>query len=199
MDFTGGGRERPAQAVPGIHSAVCVGIWDLGMQAATGQFVGRPPSPKVLIGWEVQSGEFVSCEYTRQINEWKDKQTGAMQSTKLKKHLESWFAPNKIKDPSKFDAKGLLGQHCQLVVSHTAGGYAKIDAITRPDEAKMNWQPVREFMYYEVGDEIPTCTENWIINRINARVIEGEEPQQSPPTENQSAPTVGGNAKKTPF
>lgn len=198
MDFSGG-REKPAQAAPGIHSAVCVGIWDLGMQLATGQFAGKPPSPKVLIGWETQSGEFVNCEYTRQINEWKDKTTGALQATKLKKHLESWFAPNKIKDPSKFDAKGLLGQHCQLVVAHSPSGYARVDAITRPDESKMNWQPVREFMYYEVGDEIPVGTENWIINRINARVVEGEEPQQSPPTENQAAPTAGSNAKKTPF
>lgn len=198
MDFTGG-REKPAQASPGIHSAVCVGIWDLGMQLATGQFAGKPPSPKVLIGWETQSGEFVNCEYTRQINEWKDKTTGALQSTKLKKHLESWFAPNKIKDPSKFDAKGLLGQHCQLVIAHSASGYARVDAITRPDGSKMNWQPVREFMYYEIGDEIPSGTENWIINRINARVIEGEEPQHSPPTENQAAPQAAPGGKSVPF
>jgi len=198
MDFTGG-REKPKQAAPGICEAVCVGVWDLGLQNQTGQYAGKPPSPKVLIGWESRSGDFISCEYTRQINEWKDKQTGAMQSTKLKKHLESWFG-TKIKDPTKFEAKNMLGHYCQMMISHTTGGYARVDAITaQTDPSKKDWQPVREFMYYEIGDEIPAGTENWIINRINARVIEGEEPQQSPPTENQAATPPAAGGKKVPF
>lgn len=179
MNFAPPPRKAFKSADPGIHAAVCVGVWDLGLQAPSGQFAGGKPAEKVLVAWEVASGELVTVEYTRLINEWLDKNK-CVQATKLKKHLESWFSPNKIEDPAKFDAKKLLGQHCQLVISHTPGGYAKVDAITGPDRAKMNWEPTREYVYFEVGDEIPAATENWIVSRINARIQPGEEPQQSP-------------------
>ena len=196
MNFAKGTQTRAPAAAPGIHCAGCVGVFDLGLQAPSGQFAGGKPSDKVLLAWEVQSGELVTKEYTRLIDQWKDKQ-GVVQSTNLKKHLESWFAPAKIDDPSKFDAKKLLGQHCQLVLSHTAGGYAKIDAITRPDPSKMNWEPVRQYAYYEVGDEIPEGTENWVVNRINSRIQVGEAPQQSPKDGSQeSAPA---SSQRVPF
>jgi hypothetical protein len=200
MSFAKPKQQKEPQADPGIHCAVCVGVWDLGLQAPSGAFAGGKPSEKVMLAWENQEGILITADYTRVIDAWKDKE-GNIQQTKLKKHLESWFAPKKIEDPALFDARKLLGQHCQLVVSHTNGGYAKIDAITRPDKDKMNWTPTREFMYYEIGDEMPQGTPNWIISRINSRIdpqaASGEENQDQPKAQQASGSVVPG--QKVPF
>ncbi len=178
---------------PDIYNAVCVGVWDLGLQQATGLYAGKPPSPKVLIGWELQTGDFVSKEYTRQIDEWVEKTTKAIKKTKLKEHLELWFSPHKITDPSTFDANLLLGKRCRLVISQSASGYPRVDSVTKPDANAEKWEPTRSPMYFEIGDEIPEGTENWIANRIDARVKEapaGEEPQNHPQEVSQ-VPTDG--------
>ncbi len=176
---------------PDIYNAVCVGVWDLGLQEATGIYAGKGPGPKVLIGWEIQTGDFVSKEYTRQIDEWIPKGTKEIKRTKLKEHLESWFSPHKITDPSTFDAKLLLGKKCRLVTSNSASGYPRVDNVMPPDKNADPWEATRQPMYFEVGDEIPEGTENWIANRIEARVKEvatGEEPQSHPQDQSQAAP-----------
>ena len=178
------------QIAPDIYHAVCVGVWDLGLQASTGAYVANKPSYKVMIGWELQSGEFVNKEYTRQIDEWTDKATKTIKRTKLKEDLESWFSPHKITDPSAFDARKLLGQHCRLVIGQTSGGFPKVVSVSKPDQNAMNWEPHRQPVYFEVGDEIPAGTDNWVANRIAARLPEpeaGEEPQQSPAQQSQAS------------
>lgn len=181
MNFTKPKNDGPkTNLTPDIYNAVCVGVWDLGLQAPSGAFAGGRPSYKVMLAWETQSGELVTKEYTRQIDEWSDRKTGAKKQTKLKEHLESWFAPHKINDPANFDARKLLGQHCRLVISLSAGGYPRVDSVTRPDPNAINWTPTRQPMYYEIGDEIPAGTEGWIVSRIETRIKEGEEPQQHP-------------------
>ena len=186
------------QIDPDIYPAVCVGVWDLGLQAPSGAFAGGKPSYKVMIGWELQSGEFVNKEYTRQIDEWTDKATKMLKRTKLKEDLESWFSPHKITDASAFDAKKLLGQHCRLVIGQTSGGYPKVTSVSKPDQNAMNWEPHRVPVYFEIGDEIPAGTENWVANRIAARLPEpesGEESQESPPQQSQ----VSDSSAKVPF
>lgn len=186
------------QIDPDIYPAVCVGVWDLGLQAPSGAFAGGKPSYKVMIGWELQSGEFVNKEYTRQIDEWTDKTTKMPKKTKLKEDLESWFHGHKIKDPADFDARKLLGQYCRLVIGQTSGGYPKVTSVMKPQDSYEKFEPHRVPVYFEIGDEIPAGTENWVANRIAARLPEpeaGEESQESPVEQSQAS----GSGPLVPF
>lgn len=195
MNFAPKPKQAFAKAAPGIHTACCIGVWDLGCQANTGQFSDRPPQDKVLIAWEVESGEVINKEYPRVIDQWKTRD-GILKRSSLKKDLEDWFAPHKIEDPATFDARKLLGQYATLVVGVTAGGNPKVETIARPDPAKTSWTPNRDFMYYEIGDEIPAGTEAWVVSRINSRILPGEGPQSSPEVHSQSQPS---SAAPVPF
>lgn len=187
-------KTKKSNVAPGLHQAVCIGVWDLGTQAQTGAYAASPPSDKILLAWETQSGDLVYKEYTRVIDQWTTKD-GMVKRTKLKEELEGWFAPSKIDDPSRFDARKLLGQHCTLMVGTTSGGNPKVTAIAPPDRNQMNWSANRDFMYYEIGDEIPNGTENWVATRIENRIRPGEEPQQSP----QEGSQVGAPSADIPF
>lgn len=187
-------KTKRSNVTPGLNQAVCIGVWDLGLQAQTGAYAANRPTDKILLCWETQSGDVVYKEYTRVIDQWKTPD-GTVKRTKLKEDLESWFAPSRIDDPSKFDARKLLGQHCTLVIGTTSGGNPKVSTIAGPDKNQMNWEPNRDFMYFEVGDEIPEGTENWVATRIGSRIQPGEEPQQSP----QEGSQVGASSADVPF
>ena len=90
MSFAKPKQQKEPQAEPGIHAAVCVGVWDLGLQAPSGAFAGGKPSEKVMLAWENPEGVLITADYTRIIDAWKDKE-GNIQQTKLKKTLESWY------------------------------------------------------------------------------------------------------------
>lgn len=187
-------KNKRSNVATGLNQAVCIGVWDLGTQAQTGAYANNPPTDKVLFAWETQSGDIVYKEYTREIDQWtkKDGKTGR---TKLKEDLESWFAPRTIDDPDRFDARRVLGQHCTLVIGLTSGGNPKVTAIAPPDKNQMNWSANRDFMYFEIGDEIPVGTENWIANKIANRILPGEEPQMSPREGSQA----GAESQPVPF
>ena len=103
-------------APAGTFIAVCVGVYDLGIQKST--FGNKP---KVCIRWEIderiqQVGEYynkrfcVSKFYTLSLNE----------KANLTKDLESWrgkkFTAEEIKQG--FEVEKVLGQNCFLSIIH---------------------------------------------------------------------------------
>ncbi len=192
-------RPNPAKKTValGDHDAICVGIWDLGLQPSG--FPDKLPSHKLAIGWELRGGDFVSCEYGQEIKEWDFVKEGKRikGESKLRKHLRTWFecAPKS----ESFVPRKLIGQHCVLVVGATSGGYPKVEGIRPQPQAKRDWDAVTPPMYYEIGDpEIPAGTTNWIVRQINSRLPEpesGEESQEVPEVNVQS----NGSRSQVPF
>lgn len=113
-------------APPGLHSAVCVDVVDLGM--VDGKF---GPKRKLKLIWQLKAknrqGERfqVRASYTQSL----------MDGSNLRRDLESWRGRAFTAEERKgFDVEKLLGVNCQLSVKHgisksTGRMYAQVTAV----------------------------------------------------------------------
>lgn len=155
----------------GLHGAICVGVYDLGMQPATGQFADKGPSHKLLLLWEVEAGETISKEYTASISP----------KSNLRKDLEMWrnkkFSEEEL---GNFAMSKVLGAGCTLQVQHN-NDWARIIAVI---PGKATFKAKRKPVEFNIEDsEIPADTPSWIVKKINASITRGgsgEESQETP-------------------
>jgi hypothetical protein len=122
-------RIKPIEA--GMHSAVCCGIVDLGLQL--NNFNGKEQR-KVLIIWDTDvtyvndKGE----EKTRMISQ--DYVLSLHEKAKLCKTLESWRGCKFTKEElDGFDLRTVLDKPCLLNITHTEKDdrvYANVDSVT---------------------------------------------------------------------
>ncbi len=111
---------------PGNYSAVCVGVFDLGVQKL--EYLGKVKyNQQVRICWQVskknENGEryFISKKYTASLFE----------KASLRKHLVSWrgrdFTEAELKG---FDIESVKGATCLLNIIKTEKDYTVVDAVS---------------------------------------------------------------------
>ncbi len=130
---TGSNFEMPS---PGIHQAVCIGYFDIGLQPGFGN---GAPKEKVIVMFELDQrltkGDFAgqrflqSKEYTQSLGD----------KANLRKDLESWrghaFTEEQLQG---FDMDNIIGKNCMLNLVHAISATGKermdITAIMKPME-----------------------------------------------------------------
>lgn len=136
-------------APEGLHRAVCCDVVDLGM--VDGQF-GR--KHKVRLYWQIEERMdsdrpfLVAKTYTLSLHK----------KSALRPDLESWRGkPFTEEEAEGFDLERLLGQNCQINVTHRTtqdGTFANIQAVV---PAAKNMKPL------QVEDYIRKCKrEDWV-------------------------------------
>lgn len=162
------GTEERVLISEGVHLAVCIGVWDLGTQH--NEIFDRDVH-QVLIMWEVPEERIkiedkelplaISKRYTLSLNE----------KSSLRKDLEAWrgkaFPEETIKNG--FDLKNILGKACQIQIIHTEKNgktYANIAGIMSLPKGVKAPEPENPLRFFEIGDEIPEGTPEWIKNII---------------------------------
>lgn len=148
---------------PGTYPAVCVGVWDLGLQKTVWQGQEKQQY-KLLIAWMLgeknSKGEsfFITKKYTNSLSE----------KAYLRKDLSGWFGKDMSKDEAgSYDLEDLIGKQCILSIKQSDDGrYTNVNSVSAP----MNGVSVKN------DEEIPL----WIkaqVNKARESAIQ-EVPQQ---------------------
>lgn len=156
MALKSGERQSTSKIEQGIHEAVFVGVWDLGEQLMAGQFPGL--KHRCLIMWELIGGDTISKEYTFfQF---------LPPKSVLRQDLESWVCKGLFTDEmlKNIEYQKLLGKHCQVLVMNNDKGYPKVNSVLPAKD--VSWEAHNKLVYYEIGDQIPEGTPNWVISKI---------------------------------
>jgi hypothetical protein len=115
----------------GLHSAVCSGVIDLGMQPN----MNGTPVPKVAILWELDQRIQADGEFkNKRLVQSKDYTASFNEKANLRKDIESWQGKSLAEfEQTGFDVEQLVGMNCQLnLILHksTQGKeYMKIAAV----------------------------------------------------------------------
>lgn len=124
-------------APEGVHDAVCVDVADLGVVDTT--WNGETKSQhKVRIVWQLGT----KMEDGRPYSIGRRYGLTLHEKSALFKDLKTWFgkAP-----PDNFDLEKLIGQNCQIVVSHNERDgqvYANVTSVLKPSgKAKLKVDP----------------------------------------------------------
>lgn len=127
--IVGEGGKHFEPAPPGLHSAVCVDVVDLGI--VEGKFGAKS---KLKIVWQIKARNKenerfqVRATYTQSL----------MEGSNLRRDLESWRGRGFTDEERRaFDVEKLLGVNCQLALKHetsksTGRLYAKVTAVLPP-------------------------------------------------------------------
>jgi hypothetical protein len=198
----GGADFKPVPA--GTHTAICVLVADLGIQAG-GKF---KPQRKIYVRWELPS----------EIMAYKDKdgneKTGPMvigkkytlslsEKANLRADLESWrgrvFTEQELKG---FDIINVLGKSCLLGVTHEQCQdkkvYANISAVMGLPKGTAPLTPVAKPLWYspdEHDQHVFESLPNWLQEAIQAR----KRDDIAPPAQGNSPPTDDGFDDDIPF
>ena len=125
----GGGDFEAAPA--GVHNAVCYAVIDLGTQTqAKFQSTEVEDVPLIELRWEIDEQR----EDGKRFMVMKRYRASMHEKAALRIHLEAWRGtPFKDSDfaPGGFSMQKLLGQGCQIQVTHSETGKAKIAAIMK--------------------------------------------------------------------
>lgn len=114
------------QVPAGTHTAICIGVIDLGIQA--GEYEGKRTERKqVLLRWELPTelmddGQpmIISAFLTNSLNE----------KAKLRHWLEAWRGRAFTEDElAGFDLRNVLLKACMVSVIHNDKGRAKVNAV----------------------------------------------------------------------
>lgn len=123
----GGGDFEAAPA--GVHNAVCYAVIDLGTQTqAKFQSTEVEEVPLIELRWEIDEQR----EDGKRFMVMKRYRASMHEKAALRIHLEAWKgSPFKDSDlgPGGFSMQKLLGRGCQIQVTHTETGKAKIASI----------------------------------------------------------------------
>jgi hypothetical protein len=127
-----------AVAPEGLWSAVCVDVFDLGLQETQwGQ------QPKIEISWQLEERDpvskrryLISQRYTPSLHE----------KSRLRPMLEAWRGRKFTKDEEReFDIEKLLGANCQLQLIHNIKDegriYANVQAVVPQAKGTTRLQP----------------------------------------------------------
>ena len=123
-------------APEGVHDAVCCDVADLGIVETTWQ--GETKSQhKVRIVWQLGT----KMEDGRPYSIGRRYGLTLHEKSSLFKDLKTWFgkAP-----PDNFDLEKLIGQNCQIVVTHNERDgqvYANVQSVLKPGKAKLKVDP----------------------------------------------------------
>ncbi len=180
---------------PGVYTAICIWIIDLGMQETKwNEVVKLKRKVKLvfeLVGTSMEANGkpfVVGNNFTLSLNE----------KSELYKTLVSWRGRNfSSEEMDGFDLKNVLGAGCQLNVIHNQSEnriYANIGAIMPSRKGESVPSPVNDFIFYDghnhdedVWNKIP----EWIQNKINRPKlvsVENEPPAQPPVFEDDDIP-----------
>ena len=119
-------------APEGVHNAVCVDFVDLGI--VNGQF---GPKAMVKIVWEVEALMKDGRPFTVQ----KRYSASLHERSSLSQDLKGWRGKPFTADEAKaFDTEKLIGQPCQLVVTHNeheGSVYANVDNVLKAGDKRL--------------------------------------------------------------
>lgn len=158
---------------PGNYQAVCLGVFDLGLQETKDLKGNTVNKPQVYLVFEVdetdQSGEryVIGKIYTDSFHE----------KSNLRKHLESWrgrqFTDNELEN---FDVNSIINKNCFLNITHNKNGYPQIDSITPVPSSIQAMVSVRE---------VPEKMRDYITRKQGEAVLVAEpgEENQTPEKE----------------
>jgi hypothetical protein len=112
---------------PGNYQAVCLGVYNLGLQETKDMKGNVVNKPQIYMVFEVDeknnTGEnyVIGKIYTDSFHE----------KSNLRKHLESWRSRQFTNDElENFDVEAIISKHCFLNITHNKNGYPQIDSIT---------------------------------------------------------------------
>lgn len=153
----------------GIHSAICIGVIDMGTQNA---FYKK--HRKVALLWEIHVNnqiKFFSREYTFSYNK----------KTILRLHLESWRGRTFTKDElAKFELHNILGVPCKLEIRKNIKGLKQVENIYRfpkDEEAPLSQT---EYIYFDITDEKTYQALSAIPEYIQVKIKQSPEYKLSP-------------------
>ena len=129
-----GGTYTPAPE--GVHDAVCCDVADLGMVETTWQGETKNQH-KVRIVWQLAT----KMEDGRPFSIGRRYGLTLHEKSSLFKDLKTWFgkAP-----PDNFDLEKLIGQNCQIVVTHNERDgttYANVQSVLKAGKTKLKVDP----------------------------------------------------------
>jgi hypothetical protein len=123
-------------APEGVHDAVCCDVADLGIVETTWQ--GETKSQhKVRIVWQLGT----KMEDGRPYSIGRRYGLTLHEKSSLAKDLKSWFGKPA---PDNFDLEKLIGQNCQIVVTHNERDgqvYANVQSVLKAGKAKLKVDP----------------------------------------------------------
>jgi len=114
---------------PGTHPAVCIGVWDLGLQTTTWQ--GKEKQQyKILIAWKTNEKDakgnnfYLVKKYTNSLGD----------KANLRQDIKGWLGRDLSPDECiNYDYEELVGKQCILSVVHSDDGrFANINSISSP-------------------------------------------------------------------
>lgn len=142
-----------AEVADGLYESVCIGVWDVGTQMTKGKFAGLVHQCVFL--WELPGGLTVSKKYTASLSD----------KANLRKDLQAWrgrrFTDEELRG---FSLRGVVGARCQLQVTNNDDGWPQISAIVSSRDN--SWEAHNPLLFFELGDQIPEGTPNWIVAMI---------------------------------
>ena len=123
-------------APEGVHDAVCCDVADLGIVETTWQGETKQQH-KVRIVWQLAA----KMEDGRPFSIGRRYGLTLHEKSSLFKDLKTWFgkAP-----PDNFDLEKLIGQNCQIVVTHNERDgttYANVQSVLKAGKAKLKVDP----------------------------------------------------------
>ena len=123
-------------APEGVHDAVCCDVADLGIVETTWQ--GETKSQhKVRIVWQLGT----KMEDGRPYSIGRRYGLTLHEKSSLAKDLKSWFGKP---PPDNFDLEKLIGQNCQIVVTHNERDgttYANVQSVLKAGKSKLKVDP----------------------------------------------------------
>jgi hypothetical protein len=123
-------------APEGVHDAVCCDVADLGIVETTWQ--GETKSQhKVRLVWQLGT----KMEDGRPYSIGRRYGLTLHEKSSLAKDLKSWFGKP---PPDNFDLEKLIGQNCQIVVTHNERDgttYANVQSVLKPGKTKLKVDP----------------------------------------------------------
>lgn len=169
-------------APEGLHPAVCWAVVDLGIQQKGGMYPGE--QHQVYLGFELLDTEI---EFERDGV----KKTGPMrvgitvtlslgEKAKLRKMLEKWRArPFTPEELDGFDISKLVGQACQVLVTHSVKGdktYANVEAVLSWAKGTAKPAAPAETLYFSFEDHdfaaMQAAMPPWLAERIGKRLAD---------------------------
>jgi hypothetical protein len=153
----------------GVHHAVCVGVYDLGMQY-NDKFERK--THKCIITWELPLERIIvnNNDLPKQIS--KQYAVTLNEKSTLRKDLETWrgsrFTAEELKE---YDLSALLSQNAQIQVMHKDNGeriYANVVAVLPLPKNMPELEPESNLCFFSFADNspIPEDTPDWIVKLI---------------------------------
>lgn len=150
----------------GIHSAICIGVIDMGTQKTIYGY-----QKKTALLWEIHVNNQVklfSREYTLSHHE----------NATLRLHLESWRGKPFTKDElSNFKLCNVLGVPCKLEIRKNSKGLKQVENIYRFPKNEEVPISEAEHIYFDIADEKTYNALNYVPKYLLIRIKQAPEYQ----------------------